>query len=168
MPYLDYARLYDRYNVDEALRHFLLGVCEKDAQRRAYCSFPEFFSEKPNLIPVDRADLAVRYSFVQTDPDEGWDEHDMDNILGWFNIKMVRLEKREDQVPTRGTLLLPPDFEIERDEDYNGLTSDDPWYVEVMTAEGMTEFLVIDVLVMCEEEGITYLTAIPAGMVMEE
>jgi hypothetical protein len=68
--------------------------------------------------------------------------------LDFFGLKLYSHEYRTDGKKYDGSELLPEDFKRERDDEYKGLSDDDPWLVNLATEdcpEGQ-EHLVLEIL----------------------
>lgn len=132
MQYLDYGRLSQCADVQ--LHRFLVTVCQTDTKRRCQAAFPEFFDNAAGKIQILWEDLVARYNAVR-DPDrEDW-ESDIHETFNWFGIEVQLFEFREDGVPQKDYRLLPPDFKLERDFKYDGMTRSDRWLIEILKAE---------------------------------
>ena len=143
MKYLDYVRL-SAEGIDPVLREFLIKVCQTDSVRRAQVAFPEFFSEKPSFNQVRRSDLRTRYVILDEASEA---DNPITASLQWFGIPVVVFEIRKSgKAPDTATRVLPADFELKYDKDYNGLI-DDPWIADVPDTSGKeVKYLVLDIL----------------------
>lgn len=163
MPYLDYNRLTQCTDVQ--LRQFLLTVCHTDTKRRCQAAFPEFFSDTPCQKDIKWQYLLDRYQAV-TQVEFHDSDTDVDETFNWFGLKIEVFEFREDGIPQDGSLLLPPDFILQRDDDYDGMTSHDRYLVKIpkITPKGFTtdkEYLVLDVTMTRESNLKYFLWAVP-------
>ena len=140
MLFLDYDRLDE--SVDPTLRTFLLSVFCTDTLRRAKAAFPEFFSnEQPKLHQVKVSDIGTRKkALLQAgDHNELDGEEFLHATLSWFGIKVHSHEQRVDRLEELPYNLLPANFKLEREKDYDGLIDSNPWLVRLSVDGGPEE-----------------------------
>ena len=167
MKYFDYSRLHEK--VDPALRTFLLSVFDTDTLRRTKVAFPEFFSdERPVVGQILMTDLAIRKRALL----EAEDHNDLEyqdfvrSTFSWFGIPIHQYEQRTDGAARPDWNLLPADFKLEREEGYDGLTSENPWLVELPTTGSVEEeHLVLEILKTGEQNPSFFLWSIPTSYI---
>jgi hypothetical protein len=149
MKYLDYNRTLSS-DVDPALIRFLLAIFDEDILRRVRVAFPEYFTyERIDVEEVIFQDIVIRFKALKANPhfeEEG--QEMLVATLDPFGLKLYSHEYRADGIKHDGYELLPQDFKLERDDEYNGLLTNDPWLVHLVTEdcpEGQ-EHLVIEIL----------------------
>jgi len=156
VSFFDYCRLHE--DVDPALRTFLLSLFDTDTLRRAKVAFPEFFSDAtPKPRQVTRPDLAIRKrALLEAEEHTGLTggEELLNEVVSWFGIGKVHVhEQRSDKISSAPYNLLPADFELIHEEDYDGLTNDNPWLVNLSVNGGPeTEHLVLEVQLTGDED----------------
>jgi hypothetical protein len=169
MKYFDYSRLHEE--VDPALRTFLLSVFDTDTLRRTKVAFPEFFSDEPiEAGSVNLSDIAIRKrALLEAEEHNGLygGEDFFRSTLSWFSIPIHQHEQRADREAVPGSHLLPVDFKLERNDEYDGLTSDNPWLVTLpMAGLPEEEHLVIEFLKTGEENPSFFLWTIQTSYII--
>ncbi len=167
--YLDYERL-TRTDVRAAVYQFLVTVCGNDEEREAVAAYPKFFSLEPGtlFVSIHLSALQRRAEEVRRYCDDG--EEVLRSTCEWLGIDF--LEYAGTVNDTHGLLRLPPDFPLNRDESYDGLTSEDPWLISAKNKDGEEiEVLVLDVQIVEEKDrGLMngthfFLIGVPFGMI---
>ena len=147
MRYLDYNRLQEDA-VDPELYALLVKACRPDTINRVRTAFPEFFTfEKPDSsIQISLADLYARQTAL-TANEVPMIEHSLVETAVWFSLPTHCYEYRVDGKKQRDCELLPANFKLERDANYNGLEDEDAWIVNLSVDNtNAKEHLVVSIL----------------------
>lgn len=157
MKYLDYYRL--QTCDDPALRTFLLSICETDTVRRVQATFPEYFTDDPNEYNynVFVRDILVRMDALANHEDYELDEFDRrEEAFSWLGIKIDCFEYRTDGEKRGEYEILPNDFVLKRNEDYDGFRDEDPWFATLSVSGGQPEEHLVLAILVCDDEVTKY------------
>lgn len=170
MSCLDYDRLIQL--LDTELYRFLITVNHTSTKRRCRVAFPEFFSEKQIPASILWSDIIERYQAVSQSTADDW-ETEFDETFNWFGIPVTKFEYREDGIEQKDYRLLPQSQTLERDHDYDGITSDNQWRISVPLQKtngpaGEEEHLVLKVIITSEMNPTFFLWTIPTRYIIFE
>lgn len=159
MNYLLYEKLLPD-GVDPSLRSFLITVTEDRFVPRAKIAFPEFFSwNKPEPYPIPRSVYHARVNVL------AYSGEDVFEAVAWFGFAAVTFETYHPGNTEKNTIALDNSFCVERDESYDGLTDENPWWFE----HDGNQYLVLEVTYKDfnpDDQGV-FLTAIHEKYVAE-
>lgn len=146
MPtYLNCVRLRQA-GVDHGLRLFLTTVGDPDVMLRAKTAFPEFFTETPGRVHKDSLSLRAKSERKNNDGDI---EKTIKRTLSWFGLEALYYEGRDDG--KEKDIALPSNLFLKHSNDFDGLTSEEPWIIDAPDARGVVcKILVLDVLEISE------------------
>lgn len=155
MAQINYSRL-TRPGIDPALRTFLITVTDEAIQRRAMVAFPEYYSERVRSpVPVALADYVLRMSVSEYSGEEECE------AVKYFGNEIVTFETFAEIADPGDALVLPDNFPIMREPDYQGFTTTDRWWL----TNGDERYLVLSVIP--KERGVLLRTISERAVLLE-